>query len=111
MAKILLIGGAGYIGLVVANHLLDSGHSVRILDNLIYDHAQPVLSVAGRKNLDFHKGDLRNSGTLNKSLEGVDHVVILAGLVGDPITKKYPELSGSINDEGIAQSKIGRAHV
>lgn len=102
MSKILLVGGAGYIGLVVADHFLRGGHSVRILDNLIYGHNRPSLAVAGRPGLEFRNGDLRDGPALDAALEGIDHVVILAGLVGDPITKKYPELSGSINDDGIA---------
>ena len=102
MSKILLVGGAGYIGLVVADHLLRGGHSIRILDNLIYGHNRPALAVAGKPGLEFHNGDLRDRAVLDAALAGMDHVVILAGLVGDPITKKYPELSGSINDDGIA---------
>jgi nucleoside-diphosphate-sugar epimerase len=46
-------------------------------------------------------GDMTNSDVMTKSLEGITDVIILAGLVGDPITKRYPNESGIINDEGV----------
>jgi nucleoside-diphosphate-sugar epimerase len=61
----------------------------------------------GNQNYKFIYGDLRNEEDLNRSLVGVTDVVLLAGLVGDPITKKYPEASAAINDEGIIHC-IGR---
>ena len=55
-----------------------------------------------RKNLKFIKGDIRNNNDVNNILKiKYDAIVLLAGLVGDPITKKYKTLSKSINKESL----------
>ena len=52
-------------------------------------------------NYKFIYGDMLNVERLKSALDGVDGVILLAGLVGDPITKKYPNESAAINDEGV----------
>ena len=52
-------------------------------------------------NFQFIRGDIRDENNIKKVLKNVYGVVILAGLVGDPITKKYPEISVDINETGI----------
>ncbi|MEK9627531.1 MAG: NAD(P)-dependent oxidoreductase [Nitrospinota bacterium] len=99
--KVLLIGGAGYIGSVMTGYLMEQGWRVRCFDNLIYENQGCVSFYWGQPNYEFFYGDLTDSAQLNPALEGVDDVVILAGLVGDPITKKYPDLSNAINSDGI----------
>ena len=56
------------------------------------------------KNFKFVNGDIKDQNLLLQSLEDVFGVIILAGLVGDPITKKYPELSNDINYVGIKKA-------
>ena len=99
--KILVVGGAGYIGVVLSRRLLARGYRVRCLDNLLYDNFHAVTNLVGDANYEFIHGDLTNQKVMSESLEGVTDVIILAGLVGDPITKKYPEESRQINDQGI----------
>jgi nucleoside-diphosphate-sugar epimerase len=99
--KILLIGGAGYIGTVMTNHLLENGFEVRCIDSLIYRNDICISFFLHNPKYDFFYDDLTNFENLKKILDGVTDVVILAGLVGDPITKKYPEASKRINLEGI----------
>lgn len=101
MKHILLIGGAGYIGTVITKYFLDQNLKVRIFDNLIYDNKNVIEAFVNRDNFSFVKGDLCNQSDILNSLEGITDVIILGGLVGDPITKKYPELSNKINDEGV----------
>jgi nucleoside-diphosphate-sugar epimerase len=101
--KILLIGGAGYIGSVMTGYLLDKGWHVRCFDQLIYENQTCVSFYWGHPKYEFIFGDLTDPEQLKPALEGVDNVVILAGLVGDPITKKYPEKSQEINSHGILQ--------
>lgn len=101
MEKILIIGGAGYIGTVMTEHLLNEGYQVRSMDLFLYQNNHCVLPYLGRDGYEFIYGNLCNRETLEKALEGVTSVVLLAGLVGDPLTKKYPEASKSINDDGI----------
>ena len=101
MSKVLLIGGEGYIGNVLSSYLLKKGLHVRSLDLLIYDNKICVEKKKDIKNYEFIYGDFRNSQVLSESLNEVEVVVLLAGLVGDPITKKYPEQSKQINYKGI----------
>lgn len=101
MRDILLIGGGGYVGTVMTSHFLKLGYNVRALDNFVYKNQNAIVSFLGDPNYTFIKGDLNDSGALATASEGVDSVVILGGLVGDPITKKYPEASEAINDKGI----------
>jgi len=101
MKNILLIGGEGYIGNVVAQNLLENGYTVRSYDNLLYNNHQCVLSKAHSKKYHFVYGDMLDYEKLESTIGQADAAVLLAGLVGDPITKKYPEESAFINDQGV----------
>ncbi|CAN1499185.1 WcaG Nucleoside-diphosphate-sugar epimerases [Burkholderiaceae bacterium] len=98
---ILLVGGAGYIGPVIAQNLLACGYNVTCLDLFIYKNNNCVTHLLNDDNFKFIYGDFRNQEVLRGALKGVSDVVILGGLVGDPITKKYQHQSSSINDDGI----------
>ena len=99
--SVLIIGAAGYIGPVLTNHLLTAGYRVTCLDRLLYQNNICVVPYLGNSNYRFIYGDLRDHGVLSRALHGVTNVILLAGLVGDPITKKYPDAAHAINDEGI----------
>lgn len=95
-----MVGGAGYVGNVLCRRLLEAGYSVRVLDRLIFDHGAAIAPLGELPDFEFVFGDLRDPATVQRALRGVTDVALLAGLVGDPITKTYPELSDSINLEG-----------
>ena len=99
--KVLLVGGAGYIGPVIAEELLSAGYSIRCLDLLLYNNGLSFVPLIKNNRFEFMRGDFSDQHILDKSLEGVTDVVVLGGLVGDPITKKYPNESTQINDLGI----------
>jgi nucleoside-diphosphate-sugar epimerase len=101
MKNILLIGGAGYVGTVITSHFLKLGFKVKVLDNFVYQNQRAIESYLGDDNYEFHFGDLGDVAALEKASSGADYVVILGGLVGDPITKKYPEASNATNDLGV----------
>lgn len=101
MKYILLIGGAGYVGTVLTSHFLKKGFKVNVLDNFIYKNQFSIQPFVGDPDYSFFYGDMGNKIDLEKASVGVTDVIILAGLVGDPITKKYPEESGLINDIGV----------
>lgn len=67
----------------------------------MYNNNECVLNYLGDPNYEFMYGDIVDSGFIGKVLDGVECVIVLSGLVGDPITKKYPEESGLINDQGV----------
>ena len=96
--RVLLVGGAGYIGCPVANLLLESGYKVRNLDLLTYGHQSAMMGQVLSPKYQFQFGNMGCPKSLDEALEGITDVVILAGLVGDPITKKLPDESHQIND-------------
>jgi nucleoside-diphosphate-sugar epimerase len=100
---ILLVGGAGYIGCELTAQLLDGGYRVRTVDLLIYDNGVAVTGFLRNPRYEFRRLDLVDADTLCSALEDVTDVVLLAGLVGDPITKAYPEASAAINVQGMRQ--------
>lgn len=88
--KVLVIGGAGYLGSVLVPKLLKLGYKVRILDNLMYgsDHLGPIIK---HPNCELLEGDIRNISTLVLALSDVDAAINLAAIVGDPACKNDPE--------------------
>ena len=98
---IALVGGAGYIGLSAANYFLERGYKVTVLDNLIYGQEYFLRSFLFRENFEFINFDLRDIESLDKLKEKLSNIVLLAGLVGDPITTQYPEISNEINGHAI----------
>lgn len=98
MKNILLIGGAGYVGTVMTSHFLKQGYRVTVLDNFVYDNQFSVIPYVGDPDYTLVKGDMGDSAVLDKVPDGITHVIILSGLVGDPITKKYPNESEQINE-------------
>ena len=96
---VLVIGGAGYIGSVLIRKLLMKGYKVRVLDNLIYNNGASISDLETNKDFSFINGDFGNKQDLNKSLTDITDVVLLAALVGDPICKKYPEITKKTNLE------------
>ncbi|OAF10677.1 hypothetical protein AYJ54_10430 [Bradyrhizobium centrolobii] len=99
--KVLLVGGAGYVGSVMTGHLLGKGWSVRCLDQLIYKNESCAWPYLINPQYEFMRGDVRDPRIVTQALKDVDDVVILAGLVGDPITSKFPDESHAINRAGI----------
>lgn len=97
--KILVTGGAGYIGSVLTRQLLDKGYKVRVLDNLMYG-GEPIIDLLNLPDFEFVKGDIRNEEDVKIAMQGIDCVAHLASIVGDPACAKQPELARSTNLEG-----------
>jgi len=101
MKNIFLIGGEGYIGNVLSQILLSHGYKVISYDNLLYNNHPCVLNKTHYENYRFIYGDIVDIIAQEKVFNEINAVVLLAGLVGDPITKKYPTESAIINNKGI----------
>jgi len=96
--KILVTGGAGYLGSVIVPHLMNKGHNVRVLDSLAYRQTS-LLPHFINPSFEFIQGDVRDKDTVKKALEGMDCVVHLAALVGAPLCAKREKDAWDINYE------------
>lgn len=99
--KVLVVGGSGYIGVPLIAHLLAAGYAVRNLDLNVYQHAGASLGLLQNERYEYLYGDMGDAAARDRALDGISDVVLLAGLVGDPITKKFPEESHRINDVAV----------
>lgn len=97
--KVLVTGGAGYIGSVLVRQLLKKGYKVRVLDSLKFG-GDALYDVMLDPNFEFMRGDIRNADDVDAALEGVDGVAHLAAIVGDPACKKFSEEATSTNWTG-----------
>src|SRR5277367_1632314 len=94
--KILITGGAGYIGSTLVPLLLSEGHRVRVLDALLHG-GEPLLGVWSHPSFEFVRGDVCNRETLQAAVAGIDAVVHLAAIVGDPACSRQPDLARAVN--------------
>lgn len=98
---VLISGGAGYIGSIASELLLCAGHSVRVLDSLLHG-GSPLLGLF-RPGFSFAKGDVRDEAVVEQALDGIDAVVHLAAIVGDPACARQPELAWQVNYDAAIQ--------
>jgi nucleoside-diphosphate-sugar epimerase len=97
--KVLVIGGAGYIGSALVEKLLKRGMKVTVLDALHFG-AEPLARVAGHPNLTLISEDFRHIEALTRTMSGMGSVIHLAGLVGDPACAVDSDLTVDINVTG-----------
>ena len=97
--KVLVTGGAGYIGSVLVRQLLNKGYHVRALDSLKFG-GEALYDVMLHPHFEFMKGDVQNEADVKKALEGIDAVAHLAAIVGDPACKKFSDEALQTNWHG-----------
>ncbi len=97
--KIVVTGGAGYVGSVLVPHLLASGYRVRVLDNLRFG-GEALLPNFIHPNFSFAEMDILDAAGLKREFADADAVVHLAALVGYPICKKLPDEARRTNLDG-----------
>jgi nucleoside-diphosphate-sugar epimerase len=97
--KVLVTGGAGYIGCVIVPMLLQNGYQVRVLDSLMYT-GTGLLPNFRDKNFEFVMGDIREERTMADAVKGCDAIIHLAAIVGFPACRKYPDLAQTVNVDG-----------
>jgi len=96
--RILVTGGAGYVGSHLVRRLLSNGYAVRVLDNLIFGDAS-VKELYSNPDFELVKGDIRHIEDVAESMDGCYAVIHLAGIVGDPACELKPDLTHAINYE------------
>jgi nucleoside-diphosphate-sugar epimerase len=100
MKKVLITGGAGYLGSVLTEVLLGKGYQVTVLDNLIYKQTS-IAPFSFNKNFKFILGDVTDNSILRPLVESHDVIIPLAAIVGMPACKAQPELTIKINFEQV----------
>ncbi|MBX2939082.1 MAG: NAD(P)-dependent oxidoreductase [Ferruginibacter sp.] len=97
--KVLVTGGAGYIGSVLVRKLLNAGHTVRVIDSLKFG-GEALYDVMMHPQFEFIKGDIRNAEDVAIALTGMEAVAHLAAIVGDPACKKFSDEARDTNWNG-----------
>ena len=108
--KVLVTGGAGYLGSVLVRKLLASGNKVVVLDNFLYTGSS-LLDVITNPNLTVVNGDVRDEVPVSIAMRHCDAVVHLAALVGDPMCRKYKDIAHEVNVDGSKTILRGAEHL
>jgi UDP-N-acetylglucosamine/UDP-N-acetylgalactosamine 4-epimerase len=101
--KILITGGAGFIGSNLCEYFLEKGHQIICLDNFSTGHLHNIDHLFDNKNFTLIKGDIRNYSDCEKAVNGVDYVLHQAALgsvprsIVDPITTNEVNVTGFLN--------------
>ena len=98
--KILVTGGAGYLGSTMVPELLKAGNQVTVLDNFFY-HQNSLAHVCHDTNLKVINGDIRLKETMTAAMSEVDIIIPLAAFVGAPLCNKDPVGATTINRDAI----------
>lgn len=95
--KILITGGAGFIGSNLTKALLEKGAKVRVLDNFITGRRRNIEPFLGGDNFELIEGDLRNYSTVKRAAEGMDYTLHQGALPSVPRSIKDPVTTNNIN--------------
>ena len=98
--RILVTGGAGYVGSVLCERLLAEGHYVTVLDNLLYQQ-NSLFHLCANPRFEFFHGDARDEALMRQVTKGADVLIPLAAIVGAPACDRDPLLARSVNLEAI----------
>lgn len=100
--KVLITGGAGYIGSILVPALLHKGFDVTVIDNFMYNQT-PLLDHCHLKQLEVIRGDARNNKLLKEYVPKADIIIPLACIVGAPACDKDPLKAKSVNLDAIVK--------
>lgn len=94
--RVLVIGGGGYIGSALLQKLLSKGYQVRLLDLLLFGE-EPLQTVIDHPNLEIYQDDFRQVQSVLKAAQGVDAIIHLGAIVGDPACAYDEKLTTDTN--------------
>jgi nucleoside-diphosphate-sugar epimerase len=98
--RVLVTGGAGFLGSVLSEHLLDAGYEVVVVDKLLYGQ-QSLFHFCANPRFDFVLGDVRDETLMRELVGKADVLIPLAAVVGAPACARDPWLARSVNLEAI----------
>jgi len=99
-ARVLVTGGAGYVGSILCEHLLDAGYNVTAVDNLTYGQ-NSLFHLCAHPDFDFVYGDVRDEELMRTLVSHADVIIPLAAIVGAPACDLDPQLARSVNLESV----------
>jgi nucleoside-diphosphate-sugar epimerase len=94
--NVLVIGGAGYIGSALVEQLLERGFHVRVLDKLVYG-VEPIEELLDHPSFELVEGDFRQVDNVVDAVQGMDAVVHLGAIVGDPSCALNEDITTEVN--------------
>lgn len=100
MSKLLITGGAGFIGSNLTEYFLGKGHQVRVLDNFATGHRHNIAQHEGNPNFELIEGDIRSTADCAKAVEGIDYVLHQAALGSVPRSINDPQTTNDVNVNG-----------
>jgi nucleoside-diphosphate-sugar epimerase len=98
--RILLTGGAGYLGSVLCERLLAAGYAVTTVDDMMYQQ-RSLLHLCANPRFDFVLGDVRDKELMSSLVKEADVLIPLAAVVGAPACDRDPSLARSVNLEAV----------
>ena len=98
--RVLVTGGAGYLGSVLCEHLLDAGYQVTVIDNLMYEQ-HSLFHFCASPRFEFIFGDVRDEKLMHRLVKEADVLIPLAAIVGAPACGRDPWLARSVNLEAV----------
>ncbi len=98
--SVLITGGAGYLGAILTEHLINSGYKVIVVDNLLHGQ-HSLFQFCANPNFEFIRGDARNEELMRQTVRNADVLIPLAAIVGAPACNLDPWEATSVNLEAI----------
>ena len=98
--KILITGGAGYLGSMIATYLVEEGYDVTVIDKMVFSKTS-LLHLNYYRNFKFVYGDVLNKNLIKKYIKNKDFIIPLAALVGAPLCDKHPRITKLLNVDSI----------
>ena len=103
--KILVTGGAGYLGNVIIRELLKNKHEITVIDNFMYNQESSLLTLSKNEKINIIKSDVRNYKLLKEEVKKNDVIIPLAAIVGAPACDLNPDLATELNFNQIKNIK------
>jgi len=98
--RVLVTGGAGYLGAILVPRLLESGYEVCVLDSFLYGQAS-LLECCAHHGFNVIRGDARDEATLKAAMAGADYLIPLAAIVGAPACQMDATAARTVNHEAV----------
>jgi len=98
--RVLVTGGAGYLGSVLCEHLLAAGHEVTVVDSLLWGQ-QSLFHLCAHQRFTFVRGDVRSEALMARAVKRADVLVPLAAIVGAPACDRDPWLARAVNLDAV----------